>query len=201
MRCPKCGREQADDGLLECGACGLVFARLHPREKPRPRLSPPRDGSRAPTLRRLLDLVLAVAPDVEAPVFYGRLFTYLLFLVWGLGFVVVPFEREDLASSFLHSIHLVFHEAGHVLLMPFGWDFLISLGGTLGQLAVPLICLVALLIRTRDPFGASLCLWWLGHSFLDIAPYIADARATEGECPRPMLGTLLTSRRMRWCLP
>ena len=35
-----------------------------------------------------------------------------------------------------------------------------------------------------DTFGASVCLWWFGENFLDIAPYMADARAGE----LPLLG-------------
>jgi hypothetical protein len=49
---------------------------------------------------------------------------------------------------------------------------------------MPAICLGVLLVRTRDPFGASVALWWLGENFLDIAPYINDARAGE----LPLLG-------------
>ncbi len=30
-------------------------------------------------------------------------------------------------------------------------------------------------MRTRDPFGASVALWWLAENFMDIGPYIADA--------------------------
>jgi len=56
-------------------------------------------------------------------------------------------------------------------------QFMTSLGGTLGQLLVPLICLCALLFKTRDTFGSAICLWWFGENFLDIAPYINDARA------------------------
>jgi hypothetical protein len=41
-----------------------------------------------------------------------------------------------------------------------------------------------LLLKTRDPYGAALGLWWLGENFLDIAPYINDARAGQ----LPLLG-------------
>jgi hypothetical protein len=54
-----------------------------------------------------------------------------------------------------------------------------SLGGTLGQLLIPMVCLLVLLIKSRDPFGAAVTLWWLGESLLDIAPYINDARRQE----------------------
>jgi hypothetical protein len=49
------------------------------------------------------------------------------------------------------------------------------LGGTLGQLIMPGILAGALLIKNRDPFGASIGLWLLGVSFLDVAPYVYDA--------------------------
>ena len=46
-----------------------------------------------------------------------------------------------------------------------------ALGGTLGQLLVPLICMLTLLLKARDPFGAAVCFWWFGENFLDIASY------------------------------
>jgi hypothetical protein len=80
-------------------------------------------------------------------------------------------------------VNLPFHEAGHILL---GFDgaFLQAIGGTLMQLLVPLVILVAFLVKNRDQFAASIMLWWLGQNFLDIAPYIADARAGA----MPLLG-------------
>ena len=53
------------------------------------------------------------------------------------------------------------------------------LGGTLGQLLIPLLFVGAFLLKNRDPFGASVCLWWVGENFIDIAPYINDARALD----------------------
>ena len=78
-------------------------------------------------------------------------------------------------GSFMHRVHLVFHEAGHVLLF---WapPLVTALGGTLGQLLVPLTLAVAFAVRNRDGFAASVCGWWLGHSLVDAAPYINDAR-------------------------
>ena len=77
----------------------------------------------------------------------------------------------EIAGSFIHSVNLVFHEAGHVLFRPFG-DFMTVLGGSLLQLLVPLVVAAALLLKNRDPFGASIGVWWLGQSFKDLAPYI-----------------------------
>src|SRR2546427_556337 len=56
---------------------------------------------------------------------------------------------------------------------------MMSLGGSLAQILMPLVCLVAFLIKTRDLFGASVALWWTAESFMDIAPYINDARAMD----------------------
>ena len=47
------------------------------------------------------------------------------------------------------------------------------------QLLIPTICLAAFLWQNRDTFAASLALWWLGKNFLDLAPYIGDARALK----------------------
>ena len=49
------------------------------------------------------------------------------------------------------------------------------LGGTLGQLLMPLVMAGALLFARQDPFGASVGTWFLGVSLLDVAPYMVDA--------------------------
>lgn len=87
-----------------------------------------------------------------------------------MDFASTPYP---MAESFMHRINLVFHEAGHVLFRPFGW-FMTILGGTLGQLLMPAGVMLAFLIK-RNTFGATVCLWWLGQSFMDCAPYIDDA--------------------------
>ena len=80
-------------------------------------------------------------------------------------------------SSVLHLPNLIFHEAGHVLFSPFG-RFMTVLGGSLFQFALPLGIAFAFL-RQADPFGAAVCTWWAGENLLDVAPYIADARALQ----------------------
>lgn len=49
---------------------------------------------------------------------------------------------------------------------------------------MPLICLIAFLFQVRDAFAASFCLWWFGENFIDLAPYINDARSLS----LPLLG-------------
>ena len=105
-------------------------------------------------------------------VLQGLLYVGLLIWSWPLSI-----EFGAALTSFLHGVNLVFHEAGHILLLPFG-PLLTALGGSLTQIAVTLLCLVAL-ARHVDRFGASVALWWTGENLLDLAPYIADARALE----------------------
>jgi len=94
------------------------------------------------------------------------------------GFVRNGLNAEHLGGSFLHLVNLPFHEAGHVLFSPFG-RFMMTLGGSLLQVIVPIVCAVVFLTKTRDPFAASAALWWAGQSLMDLAPYIADARALQ----------------------
>ena len=84
----------------------------------------------------------------------------------------------ELAGSFMHLINLPFHEAGHILFMPFG-TFMTTLGGSLLQVIVPLVCAWAFFFQQEDSFGASVCLWWAGESLLDLSPYIDDARSLQ----------------------
>ena len=64
------------------------------------------------------------------------------------------------------------------MLFGFFGRFMTVLGGSLFQFLVPLILAVAFL-RQKTPFGAIVRLWWAGENLLDVAPYIADARALE----------------------
>jgi hypothetical protein len=106
-----------------------------------------------------------------------------LLALWTLGFLRHGMDARYLMGSFLHMVHLPFHEAGHVLLMPFG-RFLSVLGGSAFQVAIPLLCGAAFVLKNRDPFAASVTLWWTGQSLMDLAPYIADSRALQ----LPLLG-------------
>jgi hypothetical protein len=126
----------------------------------------------------LRELLLASDREPEPVHFWGRAALYAFLFVWGWRFILSSVAANYVAESFLHMVNLPFHEAGHVLFGPFG-DFPRALGGTLGQLLVPAVCLGTFLLRTRDPFGASVALWWLAENFMDIGPYIADARSGE----------------------
>jgi len=100
-------------------------------------------------------------------------------LVLGLAWWTIQFARTPISSdamnSFLHLPDLVFHEAGHIIFSPFG-RFMTVLGGSLLQCLVPVVAAIAF-VRQEEPFGAAICGWWAGQNLVDLAPYIADARA------------------------
>jgi hypothetical protein len=94
--------------------------------------------------------------------------------VWSLFLIRMDYRTGEIGQSFLHRPLLVFHEAGHIVFMPFG-EWVTVLGGTLGQLLMPLLLAGALLLKNHDPFGASIGTWFLGVSLMDVAPYMFDA--------------------------
>jgi len=54
-----------------------------------------------------------------------------------------------------------------------------TLGGSLLQVLVPIICGVAFLTTSWDPLAAAVMGWWAGENLLDVAIYINDARALQ----------------------
>jgi hypothetical protein len=131
------------------------------------------------TARRLREAALE-APSVDSPIdLWGRAALWVFLAWYGWFYIALSVSRSQTKVSVVDYIlgmaNLVFHEAGHVILMPFG-SFLSTLGGSLFQVLVPLVCLVAFL-RRRDAFAAAVMLWWAGQNLIDVAPYINDARA------------------------
>jgi hypothetical protein len=96
---------------------------------------------------------------------------------WTVRFVTHPLNGTYINGSFLHLINLPFHEAGHILFSPFG-RFMTVLGGSLMQVLIPVVCAVSL-GRRSDWFAMLVCVWWAGQNLIDLAPYIADARALQ----------------------
>ncbi len=170
---------------MECPSCGLLF-RKWMRQRFR---APARENSQG--RGRLVESLWAraqgrlfyVEPRVNVSAFWGQAALYLAFFAWGWQFILMDYETlhgglPEINGSFMHRVNLVFHEAGHVLFIPLG-RFMAVLGGSLGQLLMPAIVIGAFLFKTRDTFGASIGLWWLGQSCMDLAPYINDARAGQ----------------------
>lgn len=76
---------------------------------------------------------------------------------------------------FIDGVNLLIHEAGHLVLAPFG-QTLSMLGGTLFQLAFPL-AFVVYFARRGQPFEASVCGVWAAESGMYTATYMGDANA------------------------
>lgn len=100
------------------------------------------------------------------------------FIAASVGFLLLFLAAgtsEDGWTPFLDGINLAFHEVGHPIFMIFG-DTLHILGGTLGQLLVPLVVGFSFWTR-RNGLGVSVAGVWFFQNFLNIARYMADARA------------------------
>ena len=128
-------------------------------------------------LRRSVVSIDLRSADILKVIQAARFLFLALLSWWTIGFAVHPLNGDYVGASFLHLINLPFHEAGHILFSPFG-AFMTSLGGSLTQVLIPLVCVVSFTKR-EDIYAAAVCAWWAGQSLLDLAPYIADARALQ----------------------
>lgn len=175
IHCPKCGHAPlpVDQALPACcPACGVVLAKIGQQPQRRNRVA--QDPLSSEEVPAWIDVLAHVPERVDATWFWLRVATLAAFAVWGFVLIRLDYRVGEMAESFLHRPLLVFHEAGHVLAMPFG-EWMTIFGGTLGQLLMPLLLAGALLLKNRDPFGACIGLWFLGVSVLDVAPYLYDA--------------------------
>jgi hypothetical protein len=75
---------------------------------------------------------------------------------------------------FIDGANLLFHEAGHVFFGFFG-QVIGILGGTLGQLFFPIVCIVYF-YRRQQKFESAVCGIWLGESMMYMAEYMGDAQ-------------------------
>lgn len=185
MKCPKCSFELTEQ-RLECPRCGIVFEKYRKLQaaKDASNTSGQAEGKENYSLGEwIANILFYVKSDTSSVALGSRTLFFLVILIWGLKFFFTPLETNYTGESIWHLVNLPFHEAGHIIFRPLG-RFMTSLGGSLGQLLIPLICLFTFLLKTRDTFAASFALWWTGENFMDLAPYINDARSLS----MPLLG-------------
>jgi len=168
--CEKCGYYDPAPTLTadsRCPSCGLVYATL-----PQPRHS----GATART-DPTVSVVAAAGPGEPAalhwlPVkpleFWGSV------AVACVLFAIIVYD-DDGFILLLDGANLAFHEAGHLFFGLLG-STLGLYGGTLGQLAFPIAAAVNFRHR-HQAAGAALSGVWLFQNLLNIARYMADARA------------------------
>jgi len=92
--------------------------------------------------------------------------------LWGVAIL-----RTADAWHFPDNLNLPIHETGH-LLFAWGGEVLQVLGGTILQLAFPVAVAMAF-HRRHDGVGTATGIWWFGQSQINVARYVADARAQE----------------------
>lgn len=185
MLCPKCGFEYPKSAL-ECQKCGIIFDKYLKLNKKKPSALYAEYQTATQSIDKcsfIKDLFFVVKPEGNPLIFGGRLLVLSIILIWSLKFFLTPFAANYAMDSFWHLVNLPFHEAGHIIFRPFG-RFMASLGGSLGQLLMPLVCFAVFLLKSRDTFAAAFTLWWFGQNFMDLAPYINDARSLT----LPLLG-------------
>lgn len=184
-KCPKCGHQRDTNVVANedvCPACGLVFSKWIKQQLISPGASTESQSEYTANnpnyLKCALEHLLYVSNLAGQPRFYSYLLIYIGIFVWGWSFILSDLKSQELNASFMHIINLVFHEAGHVIFRLFG-SFMAILGGSLLQLIVPFIVMLAFIFKHRDNFAASIGLWWLSQSMMDLVPYISDARTQE----------------------
>jgi hypothetical protein len=84
--------------------------------------------------------------------------------------------------TLLDNFHLIVHEAGHLFFSFFG-TFVQFLGGSLMQIIIPILFLI-IFYKSYMPKGMQASFFLLGHSFINISVYAADARTQT----LPLLG-------------
>jgi hypothetical protein len=94
-------------------------------------------------------------------------FLLIIFNIWMIGTGSQPW--------IISSLNIFFHEAGHFIFSFFG-RFIMVLGGTLGELLMPLIFVIYFSLHRRIA-GVIFSLWWLTTALYSVAIYIGDARA------------------------
>lgn len=104
---------------------------------------------------------------------------------WGIFYFLFLLNAafDDDGFLFIDHANLMIHEAGHFFFSWFGYYTMI-LGGTLGELIVPLLCALVF-FRRGETTAVAFCSFWFFENFLYIGTYMADARTAA----MPLVGS------------
>jgi hypothetical protein len=109
---------------------------------------------------------------VEPEKYKFNLFKLAVLAVFSIYFLSVAMDPSQ--WSFLDNVDLIIHETGHFIFMMFGSQFISITGGTIAQILSPLF-FTLYFYATDQKYSASLVLFWLGQSFLNVSVYANDA--------------------------
>jgi hypothetical protein len=108
------------------------------------------------------------------PVTKGRLVAFAAGLAL---FLLILFRSQPGFMFVVDHANLLFHEAGHPIVGLFSTR-LEPYGGTMGQLAFPIVLAVSFWRKGQAMGVAAGCIWFF-ENWLNIARYMADARTLE----------------------
>jgi hypothetical protein len=171
--CEKCGNYDPTYELTAdscCPRCGVIYANL-PQPQTALTAVPAGPAGPAPIPTGAPAAVDTVAPD-WGPVKPAEFWTSVAAV--GVLFALIFFD-DDGFLLLLDGANLAFHEAGHIFFGLLGMTLGLY-GGTLGQLVFPIVAGVKFW-QQRQAVAFALSGVWLFQNFLNIARYMADARA------------------------
>lgn len=175
--CPKCGHQLANPlaDSEPCPVCGIyVFKLNEARWNSGATLTAGLDDAHTDSQTGLVASLLEPPETLDGISFYGRVAGLFLLSIWSWFLFDYDYRYYEINASFMHNILLPIHEAGHLLFLPFG-EFVMILGGSLFQLALPVGIAIAFIVKQRDNFGGAIAAWWTSVSLVDLSPYIYDA--------------------------
>ena len=167
--CQSCGQEHGVSAT-GCTRCGSPLA-AHAR---RPARAEWAAGGGHRWLKALGDRFGHDGRPVDTSVIAGRAGVVIALAAYTPTFALADLRTAEVMQTWLYGVYFILHEAGHPLFGLFG-DLIGALGGTLMQLLIPLVAVIAAL-RSAHRIAAAAALWWLGGSLTTVAPYIYDAR-------------------------
>ena len=171
MLCPKCQQLQSAQNEV-CTSCGIVFAKYN-------HYLTLKEESLSTKNKNSYNWKALLIPKQQHRTLSEISLKTMLILLVSIYSVMLIFSGLDISNGtdrVIHLPNLIFHEAGHVIFGLLG-QLIGSLGGTLAQLIIPVLGFYQFLIKQRDIFSATIMFWWFGENFIDIAPYVNDARA------------------------
>jgi len=107
----------------------------------------------------------------------GKNWTWRLGIWFFLAYISLRYILQNDYCSFFGGINLGVHEMGHVI-FGFAGEAVCIAGGTIVELAAPIICAV-MFWRQPDYFALTFSGVWLAAGLYDVAVYAGDAQAMQ----------------------